>query len=102
LTLAIATPRLFAMVPCPAFRRVLIVRPEPWVTVAVGKGIYFSYAARALMSPLSDARLKSRTPPLAAVTALVATLVAGMLAPPELIAIMDTVSVLPMSPVTGT
>jgi hypothetical protein len=27
---------------------VLIVRPEPWVTVAVGKGIYFSYAARGL------------------------------------------------------
>jgi hypothetical protein len=101
-SLAIATLRLFAMEAWPAFGRVLIVSPEPCVIVAVGKGIYFSYAARALMSPLLDGWLKSRTPPVAAVTALVAALVAGELDPPEFAATTDTVSVLPTSAATGT
>jgi hypothetical protein len=90
------------MVACPAFGRVLIVSPEPGVIVVVGKGISFSYAAIALISPLLDAWLKSRTPPPAAVTALVAALVPGELEPPELVATTETVSVFPTSPVTGT
>jgi hypothetical protein len=38
----------------------------------------------------------------AAATAFVAALVAGAPEPPEFVATTDTVSVLPMSPVTGT
>jgi hypothetical protein len=53
------------------------------------------------MSALSDIWLKLSIPPLAAVTALVAVLVAEELDPPEFVATTDTVSMFPMSAATG-
>jgi hypothetical protein len=45
--------------------------------------------------------LKSRIPPAAAMTALVAALVAAVLEPDEFVAITETVIILPISPTTG-
>ena len=51
---------------------------------------------------IAGATLLTGMPPLAAMTALVAALVAGVLEPVAFVAVTDTVTVLPISPVTGT
>jgi hypothetical protein len=89
------------MVACPAFGRVLIVKPEPWVTAAVGKAIVFSYAAIAAMRLLFADALKTRLPPpAAAITDADAELVDDAL-PPEFVAVSVIVRVFPTSPATG-